>query len=126
MVNRRPDVVGPGESSLDADFASLSGGPSTVSPIVGWGIGILVLGGLVGFILHFGDISVFIAALKSADPRWLAAALIVQAATYVCAAAIWERVMTRAGHRKRFRDLLCLAVVELFANQAIPTGGTER
>ncbi|MBX5227334.1 flippase-like domain-containing protein [Rhizobium sp. NLR9b] len=123
MVNRRPDLVAPGEPSLESEFPSLSSEPSTVNLLVGWGIGVLVLAGLVGFILHFGDLSLFIATLKSADPSWLAAALIVQAATYVCAAAIWAMVMAKAGHRKRIPDLLCLAVVELFANQAIPTGG---
>ncbi|WP_454854077.1 lysylphosphatidylglycerol synthase transmembrane domain-containing protein [Rhizobium binxianense] len=109
--------------SAPSDIPTLSSEPSAISLIIGWGAGLLVLGGLVGFILHFGDVEVFANTLRSADPRWLAAAVPVQAATYACAAAIWSRVMARAEYHRRFLDLLGLAVVELFANQAIPTGG---
>ncbi|MBX4927908.1 lysylphosphatidylglycerol synthase transmembrane domain-containing protein [Rhizobium binae] len=123
MVSRRPDVAEPDNPSPAPDIPSFSSEPSRVGLIVGWGVGILVLGGLVGSILHFGDLRLFIVTMESADSQWLGAALVVQLATYVCAAAIWGRVMARAGYRKQFSDLLCLAVVELFANQAIPTGG---
>jgi glycosyltransferase 2 family protein len=43
--------------------------------------------------------------------------------TYVCAAAVWFRVLKWAGSPLPFLSLLRLALVELFANQAIPTGG---
>lgn len=123
MVDRRPDVGESCRQSAAPDIPSLVNEPGIIGLIIGWGAGMLVLGGLIGIILHFGDISVFMFTLRSADPRWLAAVLVVQAATYVCAAAVWARVMAIAGHRQRFSDLLGLAVVELFANQAIPTGG---
>jgi hypothetical protein len=66
---------------------------------------------------------VFLAKLRGANPLWLAAAVGCQLATYVSAAAVWFRVLKRAGSPLPFRSLLRLAFVELFANQAVPTGG---
>ncbi|MBX4958199.1 hypothetical protein [Rhizobium lentis] len=48
---------------------------------------------------------------KSTDLGCLAAALIVQAATYRCAATIWLRVMAKAGYRIRLPDLLSLCTL---------------
>src|SRR5487761_2103072 len=91
--------------------------------IAAWLFGAVVLAGLVVFIMHFGTIGVFLTKLRGADPLWLAAALSCQLATYVSAAAVWFRVLKRAGSPLRFPSLLRLAFVELFANQAVPTGG---
>ncbi len=91
--------------------------------IAAWIFGVVVLAGLVVFIMHFGAIEVFVARLRGANPLWLAAALGCQLATYISAAAVWFRVLKRAGPPPRFRSLLRLAFVELFANQAVPTGG---
>jgi uncharacterized membrane protein YbhN (UPF0104 family) len=91
--------------------------------IAAWLFGAVVLAGLVVFIMHFGAIEIFLATLRRARPAWLAAAVSCQLATYVCAAAVWFRVLGRAGSPLPFLSLLRLALVELFANQAIPTGG---
>jgi len=91
--------------------------------IAAWLFGAVVLAGLVVFIMHFGAIEVFVAKLRGANPLWLAAALGCQLATYVSAAAVWFRVLKRAGSSLPFLSLLRLAFVELFANQAVPTGG---
>lgn len=91
--------------------------------IAAWLFGGVVLAGLVVFIMHFGAIEVFVAKLRGAHPLWLAAALGCQLATYISAAAVWFRVLKRAGSPLPFLSLLRLAFVELFANQAVPTGG---
>jgi uncharacterized protein (TIRG00374 family) len=91
--------------------------------IAAWLFGAVVLAGLLVFIMHFGAIEVFLAKLRGANPLWLAAAVSCQLATYVSAAAVWFRVLKRAGSPLPFRSLLRLAFVELFANQAVPTGG---
>jgi glycosyltransferase 2 family protein len=88
-----------------------------------WLFGAVVLAGLVVFIMHFGAIEIFLATLRRARPAWLAAAVSCQMVTYVCAAAVWFRVLGRAGSPLPFLSLLRLALAELFANQAIPTGG---
>lgn len=90
---------------------------------IGWLSGLLLLGVIVGFALHFGDVEVFLSTLRSANPFWLAAAVAAQIATYACAAAVWFRILSRAGIRQSFAGLFKLAVVQLFANQALPTGG---
>jgi hypothetical protein len=91
--------------------------------VAAWLFGAVVLAGLVVFIMHFGAIEIFVATLRRARPAWLAAAVSCKMATYVCAAAVWFRVLGRAGSPLPFLSLLRLALVELFANQAIPTGG---
>ena len=91
--------------------------------IVAWLFGAVVLAGPVTFIMHFGAIEIFVAKLRGANPVWLAAAVGFQLATYVSAAAVWFRVLKRAGSPLPFASLIRLAFVELFANQAVPTGG---
>jgi uncharacterized protein (TIRG00374 family) len=91
--------------------------------IAAWLFGAVVLAGLIVFIMHFGAIKVFVATVRHANPVWLAAAAGCQLATYICAASVWFRVLNRAGSPLPFLSLLRLALVELFANQAIPTGG---
>ena len=91
--------------------------------IVAWLFGAVVLAGLITFIMHFGTIEIFAAKLRGANPVWLTAAVGCQLATYVSAAAVWFRVLKRAGSPLPFPSLLRLAFVELFANQAVPTGG---
>jgi glycosyltransferase 2 family protein len=88
-----------------------------------WLFGAVVLAGLVTFIMHFGAIEIFVAKLRGANPLWLAAALSCQLAPYLSAAAVWFRVLKGAGSPLPFLSLLRLAFVELFANQAVPTGG---
>ena len=92
--------------------------------IAAWLFGAVVLAGLVVFIMHFCAIEILVATLRRARPAWLAAAVSCQMATYVCAAAIWFRVLGRAGSPLPFLSLLRLALVELFANQAIPPVGS--
>jgi hypothetical protein len=91
--------------------------------VAAWVCGALILAGLIAFIMHFGAIEVFVMTFRRADPAWLAAAIVCQIVTYVCAATIWSRVLKRAGSHVAFASLLRLALVELFANQAVPTGG---
>lgn len=88
-----------------------------------WGLAIVALAGLCIFILNFADLRFFADILATADPAWLAVAFAVQAATYFCTAALWRQVLAGAGIVIPIRDLFGLALVELFANQAVPSGG---
>lgn len=91
--------------------------------VAAWLVGALALAGLVTFVLRFGDFAVFIAAVRRADPVWVSAAVACQAATYACAAGVWFHALRRHGSPLPFASLLRLALVELFANQAVPTAG---
>ncbi|WP_416798192.1 lysylphosphatidylglycerol synthase transmembrane domain-containing protein [Ciceribacter azotifigens] len=97
--------------------------PPAIGIVAGWLSGLVLLGGLVTFVLHHGDVTVFLSKLKSADPLWLFAAVVSQAATYACAASVWLRVLSRAKTPLPFGSLFRLAILQLFANQALPTGG---
>lgn len=88
-----------------------------------WGAGLLVAAALAGFFLHVGDVKLLVATILAADPAWLAAAALFQVATYVSAAMVWRGVLANAGAQVPFRSLLNLAVLKLFANQALPTSG---
>jgi len=89
----------------------------------GWVLGAAILVGLVVFVLQFGDIEIFLKTLHKADPIWLAVGLGCQFATYLCAAAVWSAVLRKAKSPLPLLSLLRLALMELFANQAVPTGG---
>lgn len=93
--------------------------------IAGWAIGVLGLGTLVAAVLHFGELEIFLAALGRTSLGWLLPGIAFQLATYACAAMIWLLVLSRLGFRPPLRALFRLAVVELFANQAVPTGGVS-
>jgi hypothetical protein len=91
--------------------------------LAAWLFGALVLAGLIVFVMHFGAIEVFVATVRRANPIWIAAAVLCQIATYFCAATVWFIILKSAGSHVAIRSLLRLALVELFANQAVPTGG---
>lgn len=98
-------------------------GQSALTIAVGWLSGVLVLGVFITFALHFSDVAIFLAIVKGAAPIWLGAVAACQCATYGFAAAVWFRVLWRAGVRQPFLGLFRLAVVQHFANQALPSGG---
>jgi hypothetical protein len=107
--------------SVQADAPPWTG--SWLPLLAAWLFGALVLAGLIVFVMHFGAIEVFVATIRRADPIWIATAVLCQIATYFCAAAVWFIILKSAASPIEFRSLLRLALVELFANQAVPTGG---
>src|SRR5450631_4103529 len=92
--------------------------------IAAWFVGAVVLAGLLVFIMHFGAIEIFLATLRRARPAWLVAAASCQMATYNCAAAVWFRVLGRAGSPLPFWSLLRLALVELLPIRRSPPAGS--
>lgn len=110
-------------SPLPGVFAARPGKRSWLALGAGWALGALILAGVVTFVLRFGDIEVFLKTLRRGDPLWLVAALCCQSVTYVCAAALWSSVLRKAKAPLPLASLLRLALMELFANQALPTAG---
>lgn len=96
---------------------------SVPSMIIGWMIGLAVLGTLVALTLHFGDIKAFLKAVYATRLSWLLPAIALQVGTYVCVAATWSRALANSRVHYNFSSLLRLSVIELFVNQALPTGG---
>ena len=88
-----------------------------------WVFGGLALAALVAAILHFGDIRIFLTAMRGASPLWLAAAVGCQVATYASGAMVWSCVVRRAKSPVSLFSLFRLSLMELFANQVVPVGG---
>jgi uncharacterized membrane protein YbhN (UPF0104 family) len=91
--------------------------------VAAWLFGATLLGVVVLFVLHTGDIETFLTTVRHADPSWLGVAVLCQVGTYICAAAVWHLAVRRSGAALAFTSLLRLAFIELFANQSVPTVG---
>lgn len=74
-------------------------------------------------IRHFGEIEHFVQLVRDAQPSWLVVAFLVQAATYLSAAAVWFFALRRAGVACPLLPLVRLGVAKLFSDQALPSGG---
>jgi uncharacterized protein (TIRG00374 family) len=72
---------------------------------------------------HVGEIEEFTELARTARPQWLLLACIAQAATYLCAAAVWHGTLRRAGHPVPLGSLVGLSVAKLFTDKAAPSGG---
>jgi uncharacterized protein (TIRG00374 family) len=91
--------------------------------VLSWLPGVLLLAGLVAVVSHLGEGRKFALQLKSARPTWILVAALLQAATYVAAAAVWQRVLRRGRGRCTVRSLVPVAVARLFVDQVLPTAG---
>ncbi|MEA3221442.1 MAG: hypothetical protein OZX49_02563 [Immundisolibacter sp.] len=109
-------------SPVPAVTRSITAGAGRLA-IASWLLGLLLLVAVVVVGLHLGEINQVVALLGGLRLPWLLAALALQAATYACAAAVWQRVLTRAGQRQTVAGLMPLSLAKLFTDQAIPSGG---
>jgi uncharacterized protein (TIRG00374 family) len=91
--------------------------------VLSWLPGVLLLAGLVTVASHFSEGRKFALLLERAQPAWIAVAALLQAATYVAAAAVWQRVLRRGRGRCTVRSLVPVAVARLFVDQVLPTAG---
>ena len=89
-----------------------------------WATGMLLLVAFVAVAAHHAEGRRLAELLRSARPAWLGAAAALQVATYVCAAAVWQRALRRnGGVRRSVRSLVPLGLAKLFADQALPSAG---
>jgi uncharacterized membrane protein YbhN (UPF0104 family) len=93
---------------------------------VAWATGVLLLAVFVAVAAHHAEGRRLAELLRSAQPAWLGAAAALQVATYVCAAAVWQRALRRnGGVRRSVRSLVPLGLAKLFADQALPSAGVS-
>lgn len=90
-----------------------------------WFLAVLLIAGVVIAALHWGDVKKFGKLLTEAKPLWLAAAAILQLATYFGLAAQWWVVLRRAKTPEEGRDLFRLTLAKHFADQVVPTAGVS-
>jgi uncharacterized protein (TIRG00374 family) len=91
----------------------------------GWLLGLLALLALVGAVLHFGELEQFTRLARQARPAWLLAALLLQALTYISAAAVWYVALAQCRQRQPFTSLISLGLAKVFADQALPSGSAS-
>jgi uncharacterized protein (TIRG00374 family) len=87
--------------------------------------GLLLLLGLIAAVTHFGDIEHFVVLMEKAEPLWLVLALLLQMATYLSVAILWQRALLKGGMRIPVMSLVPLGLAKLFSDQAMPTGGVS-
>ena len=90
-----------------------------------WLSGVLVLAGVIIVVLRLGDLERLVELLGQVRAIWLLAAALLQAGTYVCAAAVWYLPLRRGGICVPLVDLLPLGLAKLFTDQALPSGGVS-
>ena len=88
-----------------------------------WMTGMLLLLVVFGLVAYFGEGRRFAELLKHARPGWLAVAIALQSATYVCAAGVWSRALLRQGHYTPLGKLFALGLAKTFVDQVVPSGG---
>ena len=88
-----------------------------------WLLGAALLAALVAAGLHFAEERAFVRIVERAEPWWLAAALILQAGTYLAQGGVWRRVALQSGYALARREAFELGLAKLFADQALPSGG---
>ena len=96
-----------------------------VSSWRGWFLAIMLIAGLVIAVLHWADVEKFGLLVTQAKPLWLAAAALLQLATYVGLAAQWWLVLRRGRTPEEGGDLFRLTFAKHFADQVVPTAGVS-
>ncbi|MGA1839000.1 MAG: lysylphosphatidylglycerol synthase transmembrane domain-containing protein [bacterium] len=84
---------------------------------------VLLLFGVIFFVVGYGKEHEFIKLLRHSKPAWLLAAVALQGLTYVCAAGIWQRPLSRYGEHRSLNSLIPLGLAKLFTDQAVPSAG---
>ena len=93
---------------------------------VGWWLtGALAIGAVVVVVMHFTELSRIAEGLKHMETQWLLPALVFQFFSYVFAAGVWLLVARRSGARVDILSLAVLSIGQVFARQAVPSGGVS-
>lgn len=85
--------------------------------------GLLLLAAVIYISLHIGEGREFITLMRHADPLWLFAGVLCQAATYICSGAIWWIVVKHFNVDIGLSDLAALSLAKLSLEKIVPSGG---
>lgn len=89
----------------------------------GWLLALLLVGGIIVAVVHWGDVEEFAKLLTQAKPMWLVVAAGLQVATYFGLAGQWWVVLRRGCSPESVKDLFRLTLAKHFADQVVPTAG---
>jgi uncharacterized protein (TIRG00374 family) len=90
-----------------------------------WVLGVVAIVAVVGIALKRGQAQQFAHIVRTMQPAWLAAAVVMQVGTYACDAWIGCIVLGRAGCPQAFSRMFKLSIARLFVRQAVPSGGVS-
>ncbi len=90
-----------------------------------WLVGLAILAAVVAVALHFSEAAQFASLVEQVEPAWLAAALALQAGTYVAQGEIWRSVVRAAGAALPLGVAYKLSLVKLLVDQALPSSGVS-
>ena len=96
-----------------------------VRRLLPWIVGLLGVLALILAVSQIGSLERIVELARSARPAWLFLAVLVQAATYVCAALVWRQALRYAGHPRTLLTLVPLGIAKLFTDQVLPSGGVS-
>jgi Mg2+-importing ATPase len=88
-----------------------------------WIVSLAALAAVIGVVLHFSEHRDFLQIAQRAEPRWLLAALLLQAGTYLAQGQVWRIVHRAARVPLPLRNAYTLSLVKLFLDQALPSAG---
>lgn len=88
-----------------------------------WWFGLALLAAVILVAAHWTEQREFALLLRRAAPEWLLLAALLQAATYLSQAAVWEVVLVRARARTPLWGLYRMSFAKLFIDQALPSAG---
>ena len=88
-----------------------------------WILGAAAVTGVVAIALRFAEGQAFLRIAQRAEPSWLIAAVLLQAATYLAEALGWRWVARAARFPLPLATAYKLSLAKLFIDQALPSGG---
>ena len=92
-------------------------------PWLSWLLGAAVLAAVIAAALRLSEERAFVRLAQQAEPRWLAVAVLLQAATYAAQGEIWRLVGDATGCPLSRKTAFELSLAKLFADQALPSAG---
>lgn len=85
--------------------------------------GLLLLAAVIYIAMHLGEGREFLKLVRQADPFWLIVGVFYQAATYLCAGAIWWIVVKHFNFDIGLGELSALSLAKLSLEKIVPAGG---
>jgi len=95
----------------------------TLARVLSWVFGLASLVGVALFVVHFAEERAFAELVLHAHPAWLLLACVLQTATYLADARIWQTVLLRARISKPLGSYVGLGLAKLLMDQVLPSGG---
>jgi uncharacterized protein (TIRG00374 family) len=105
--------------------AGVHHGPRGRTAVWGWFVGVVAFAAVLAVALRLSELEEIARLLRRIRPVWLLAAFVLQGATYLCAAGVWQVALARAGYEYSTRSLVPVSLAMLFTNQAVPSAGVS-